>query len=409
MALHPSELHISDYTYHLPEERIARFPLQERDQSKLLVYSGGRLTEDVYRNISAHLPEGSLLVFNNTRVIPARVFFYNANGGKVEIFCLEPEGRVSDMASAMSRAGSTRWKCLVGRASKWKEKVLTLQHQHLALTAELVERQDDNFIVAFKWQPEQLTFAEVLELAGAMPIPPYLKRESELSDRQRYQTIYAKYDGSVAAPTAGLHFTPAVMQSLATRHIATAEVTLHVGAGTFKPVKSETLGGHQMHAELTDVSGATIKQLIQQLQAGEAPVVAVGTTSLRTLESLYWMGVKAAEQPGATLQELEITQWDPYRLTAALPAAKALEHLLEWMHRTRNERLLAPTQILIAPPYRLKVARAIVTNFHQPNSTLLLLVAACVGEDWKKLYDYALQHDFRFLSYGDGSLLFARQ
>ncbi|MFN8297638.1 MAG: S-adenosylmethionine:tRNA ribosyltransferase-isomerase [Chitinophagales bacterium] len=408
MAQHPSEIHISDYTYQLPEERIARYPLEERDQSKLLVYKQGQLQEDVYRNISQHLPEGSLLVFNNTRVIPARVFFYNANGGKVEVFCLEPAERMNDMASAMSRAGTTRWKCLVGRASKWKEKVLTLRHAELELSAELVDRDADNFIIEFRWAPEALTFAEVLEKAGAMPIPPYLKRESDVSDRQRYQTIYAKYDGSVAAPTAGLHFTPAVMERLAQKHIGTTEVTLHVGAGTFKPVKSETLGGHQMHAELTDVSVSTIQQLIEQLKTCKGPVVAVGTTSLRTIESLYWFGVKVHQRPAATLEELAVSQWDPYQLVTALSAEEALSEALKWLQRTGNERLLVPTQILIAPPYRLKVAQALVTNFHQPNSTLLLLVAATVGEDWKKLYDYALANDFRFLSYGDGSLLFAQ-
>lgn len=408
MAQHPSEIHISDYTYQLPEERIARFPLQERDRSKLLVYKDGELKEDIYRHIDEHLPAGSLLVFNNTRVIPARVFFYNAHGGKVEVFCLEPAERINDMASAMGRAGTTRWKCLVGRASKWKEKVLTLRHAEMELSAELVGRDADNFIVEFKWAPESLTFSEVLEKAGAMPIPPYLKRESEQSDRERYQTIYAKYDGSVAAPTAGLHFTPQVMQRLHAKGIATTEVTLHVGAGTFKPVKSETLAGHQMHAELTDVSKEVISRLIQQLQEAKAPVVAVGTTSLRTIESLYWLGVKAKEYPNATLQQLEVSQWDPYRLTTGLPPAEALQEVLKWLERTGNERLLVPTQILIAPPYRFKIAQALVTNFHQPNSTLLLLVAATVGGDWKKLYDYALAHHFRFLSYGDGSLLFAQ-
>ncbi len=404
--MHPSEIHISDYTYDLPAERIAQYPLAERDASRLLVYRES-IKEDSFKNISAHLPEKSLLVFNNTKVVQARLFFTTATGAKVEVFCLEPSDEMRDMASAMSRMKSVRWKCLVGRASKWKEKVLKLQHNDFELAVELVGRDADNFIVEFNWLPEHLSFAEILDKAGVMPIPPYLHRQSEELDLTRYQTVYARYEGSVAAPTAGLHFTPAVLESLKERQISTAELSLHVGAGTFKPVKSETLKEHDMHFEMIDVPLAVMEKLHQQLEAA-LPVVAVGTTSLRTLESLYWMGIKAGAQQALLPEEMIVRQWDPYESTPPITAAVALKQLLKWMELHGLDRLNTKTQILISPPYRLKVAQALVTNFHQPNSTLLLLVAAVVGEQWRTLYDYALEHNFRFLSYGDSSLLFAK-
>ncbi|HLP21476.1 MAG TPA: S-adenosylmethionine:tRNA ribosyltransferase-isomerase [Chitinophagales bacterium] len=413
--MHPKELQIKDFTYDLPEERIARYPLAERDLSKLLIYSNGQIAEDVYKNVSEHIPAKSLLVFNNTRVIPARLFFKSATGAKIEIFCLEPAGE-TDLVSVMGRTKCVRWNCLVGRASKWKEKVLHHKTNDFTLSAEIIERTSDAFVIEFSWQPEALTFAEILDKTGMMPIPPYLKRDSEELDLSRYQTVYAKYEGSVAAPTAGLHFTKAIFNSLQAKNITSAEVTLHVGAGTFKPVKSETIEQHEMHAEVIDVTVELLQKIVAALKTSEvvktwdaAPkIIAVGTTSLRTIESLYWMGLKALQKPDITLEELEIKQWDVYDggLQETEPVA-ALNALIGWLQKNETDRLICKTQILIAPSYKLKIASALITNFHQPNSTLLLLVAAIVGDDWKKIYSHALQNNFRFLSYGDGSLLFA--
>lgn len=409
--MHPREIHINDYTYTLPDDKIARYPLEERDASKLLVYQSGTITESIYRNITDSLPENALLVFNNTKVIHARLFFENANGGKVEVFCLEPSEVNAEMASVMSRAKTIRWKCLIGRASKWKEKVLRKKTDDFELTAEMVDRTSDTFVVEFNWQPEQLTFAEILDKAGMMPIPPYLHRSSDKVDLTRYQTVYAKHKGSVAAPTAGLHFTEGVFESLKKKHIETTEVTLHVGAGTFKPVKSETMAGHEMHAEWIDVKKEFLEKLIEAT-GHQRPIIAVGTTSMRTLESLYWMGIKSKANPAASVGELEIKQWDAYEQMSHFSEkwnlSEVLSALLEWMNRNNMERILCRTQIMITPPYKPQIINALVTNFHQPHSTLLLLVAAVVGEDWRKIYDYALSHNFRFLSYGDGCLLFVK-
>lgn len=399
--LHPSQIRIEDYTYQLPDERIAKYPLAQRDQSKLLVFQQGNISEDVYTSLAAYIPENALLVFNNTKVVHARIFFETETGAKVEVFCLEPIGQ-PEMASAMSAKGTAKWKCMVGRASKWKEKVLTKQIGDITLTAELVERIPDAFVVEFNWQPESLTFAEVIDKAGVMPIPPYLKRNADEVDAERYQTVFAKYEGSVAAPTSGLHFTEEVFESLKVKGITTDEVTLHVGAGTFKPVKSETMEGHEMHQELIDVTQATI----QNLADNTGNIIAVGTTSLRTIESLYWMGVKALQSPDISLEDMEVKQWDAYKLSPA-DTKDALLALLHWMQDKNLQRIICKTQIIIAPPYHLKVAKGLATNFHQPNSTLLLLVAAVVGDKWKDIYAYAMNNRFRFLSYGDGSLLFA--
>lgn len=407
--MHPRELQIKNFTYDLPENKIAKYPLAERDLSKLLIYRDGKISEDVYRNIAEHIPENSLLVFNNTKVIHARLFFKSATGAKIEIFCLERAEENKEFASVMSKQKSVRWHCMVGRASKWKEKILEHSTADFILTAEIVERTSDAFIIEFAWTPEQLSFAEILDKSGMMPIPPYLKRDSEEIDLKRYQTVYAKHEGSVAAPTAGLHFTEAIFEKLKAKNISKEEVTLHVGAGTFKPVKSETMNEHEMHAELIDVTITTIQHLHETLQQS---IIAVGTTSLRTIESLYWMGVKAKLNPEISLQDLEITQWDAYEPTLQgskiYEASEILEALIFWMRKNEMERLICKTQIMIAPSYELKIANALITNFHQPNSTLLLLVAAVVGDDWKEVYKHALENDFRFLSYGDGSLLFAK-
>lgn len=406
--MHPKNISINNYTYHLPNEKIAAFPLPKRDSSKLLIYKEGRIQEDVYKNIADHIPEKSLLVFNNTKVIQARILFQKPTGGVIEIFCLEPYEAMNEYSTIMNKNGSVKWKCMIGGASKWKDGSLVkkIQKENGELKATLVEKLSDAYVVELSWQPANLSFAEVLEQSGDMPLPPYIKRRAEQSDKERYQTIYAKHDGSVAAPTAGLHFTESIFNSLAEKNISKTYVTLHVGAGTFKPVKAAVMEGHEMHAEWIDVTTDTIQQLIDN---SIYTIIAVGTTSLRTIESLYWMGVKTTLFPGIKMEHLSIHQWDVYEAPLAavnFSAATALTALLNRMKENNLQRIITTTQILISPGYQYKVAKAIITNFHQPQSTLLLLVAAVVGNDWKKIYQYALENDFRFLSYGDGSLLF---
>jgi S-adenosylmethionine:tRNA ribosyltransferase-isomerase len=400
---------MENFSYNLPEENIAKYPLKERDQSRLLIYQDRSLSEDIYRNIARHLPEGSLLVFNNTRVVEARLFFRKVTGGVIEIFALEPHDDFGNVATAMKQKGNVWWKCLIGGAGKWKrgqvmQKQLDHAGEHIHLAAEIVEKYPDYFTVQFSWTPPTLTFEEILHLSGVIPIPPYLKRETEVSDLNRYQTVYASQPGSVAAPTAGLHFTENVFNSLKTRRIETEFVTLHVSAGTFMPVKSHTLAGHQMHAEYINITPSVLQKLIDRPQ----PVFAVGTTSLRTLESIYWMGVKCFLNPAIGYEELSIKQWEVYESLddISIDNQTALQALLNWMKVNSPQNLLIKTRILIAPPYQTKMIRGLVTNFHQPNSTLLLLVAAIIGEEWKKVYEYALSENFRFLSYGDGCLLY---
>jgi S-adenosylmethionine:tRNA ribosyltransferase-isomerase len=406
MTMHPKKISIKDYTYDLPEEKIARYPLSLRDASKLLIYQKGKITEDVYSNLDTHLPEDSLLVFNDTKVVEARILFQKLTGGAIEIFCLEPGDQYPDITLAMSQKGTVQWKCLVGGASKWKrgqllEKKLATGDKEVILHGKYIERRSDYFIIELSWSPASMSFAELLHHAGAIPLPPYLNRKPEITDAERYQTIYAQMDGSVAAPTAGLHFTDALFKKLGEKNIQPTFITLHVGAGTFKPVKSETLEDHDMHAEFIDVTKDSIETILQHTSH---KIIATGTTSLRTLESLYWLGVKTILFPDQT--ELQLTQWEPYELSDKnIPVETALKSLLDWMEKNKKERLITRTQILIAPGYRIKMIDGLLTNFHQPNSTLLLLVAALTGGDWRKIYDYALTNDFRFLSYGDGSLL----
>ena len=408
--MHPKDISILDYTYELPEEKIAIFPMSERKDAKLLIYKAGNLQEDQYKNIAQYLPANSLLVFNDTRVIQARILFQKATGGVIEIFCLEPNETINEYSLLMAQKERIRWKCLIGGASKWKEgdlvKNFTVQGEPAELRAQLIEKTTDAYVVELSWKPAHLSFAEIIEQAGDTPLPPYIKRKASAIDKDRYQTVYAKQDGSVAAPTAGLHFTPSIFSTLAAKNIKTEYVTLHVGAGTFKPVKAALLQDHPMHAEWLDVSSQTIHQLKDNI---DNSIIAVGTTALRTLESLYWMGVKAALQPEIKLSELMIQQWDVYGddlYNCQLTPSAAFDALLKWMKINLCERLIVQTQILIAPGYRYRVVKAIVTNFHQPQSTLLLLVAAAIGEDWKKVYQFALENNYRFLSYGDGSLLF---
>jgi S-adenosylmethionine:tRNA ribosyltransferase-isomerase len=399
--MHPKEISILDYSYELPEEKIARYPLNERDQSKLLIYQKGAISEDTYGRLDKHLPAGSFLVFNQTKVVEARLLFLKATGGVIEVFCLEPHEKYPDISTAMHQQRKVWWKCLVGGASKWKHgMVLTKKVGDVVIEASIIDRSSEAFIIELTWNNE-MSFAEILHRVGAVPLPPYLHREPETEDNERYQTIYAREEGSVAAPTAGLHFTGGMFERLKANNISTSFVTLHVGAGTFKPVKARTMEEHEMHAEFVDVELGFIETLLSNLHQ---PVVAVGTTSLRTIESLYWMGVKL-QQPGGQLGDIAVQQWDPYELKTNLPATEALTTLINWMRKNEMQRLITKTQIIIAPGYELKVASGLITNFHQPQSTLLLLVAAIIGKDWKKVYQYALEHDFRFLSYGDGSLL----
>lgn len=405
---HPKHISILDYTYQLPDERIALRPLPERDASRLLIYQNGKIRENTYRHIADYIPEASMLVFNNTRVINARLNFLRSTGGRIEIFCLEPAGDIPEYQTVMNSTGSAAWYCLVGNAAKWKDdeilssRIGTVKEGEVVLHARKIKKTGDQFLIELSWEPASLHFAEILDMAGDIPLPPYIKRKTEEADKDRYQTIYAEQEGSVAAPTAGLHFTDRIFQELDTKRISREYVTLHVGAGTFKPVKADKMESHDMHAEWIDVSADTIKKLM--LQKGR--IIAVGTTSLRTLESLYWMGVKAHLDPDK--KDLSISQWDAYEeplSTCQLGLEEALQSLLNWLQRHQRNRLFTQTQILIAPGYCFRVASALVTNFHQPQSTLLLLVAAAIGDDWKKVYQYALDNGFRFLSYGDGSLL----
>ncbi len=410
---HPSLLHIADFNYELPEHKIARYPLEQRDQSKLLIWESGSIRENTYANIANELPSESLLVFNNTKVVEARLLFQKPTGGLIELFCLEPADQYEDITTAMLQRGSVQWKCLVGGAKKWKEGALEFsdssnspEKKLLKFFAKKIAALPDCFLIEFSWEPAELSFAEVLHIAGDIPLPPYLNRATEASDKERYQTIYAKHDGSVAAPTAGLHFTETVFSKLSEKNIRKAYVTLHVGAGTFKPVKAEQMKDHEMHAEFIDVSSETIEQLIAYLDKG---IIAVGTTSLRTLESLYWIGVKTIRNPLVTAAGLQVTQWEPYEnIPKAYTATESLQSLLEWMQKNNATRIITKTQIIIAPGYEFKIIRALITNFHQPQSTLLLLVSAIVGENWKKIYQYALANEYRFLSYGDGSLLWVK-
>ncbi|MCX6208439.1 MAG: S-adenosylmethionine:tRNA ribosyltransferase-isomerase [Bacteroidetes bacterium] len=406
--MNPKEIRISDFTYHLPEEKIAKHPLEKRDESKLLVYQNenGDIKTSNYKKIASEIPENSLLVFNNTKVVEARLLFTKNTGSVIEIFCLEPDDKYSDITTAMLQKQRVYWKCLIGGAKKWKEEILlkTIEDNEtfFELTAKKIEKRNDYFLVELSWNDEQLSFAEVLHFAGKIPLPPYLNREVEDGDKETYQTVYAKYDGSVAAPTAGLHFSEFIFKSLEQKKIAVDYVTLHVGAGTFKPVKAETMQEHEMHSEFIDVDINTIKNIINNLSN---KIIVVGTTSLRTIESLYWIGVKASQQSIGNVQQLNIDQWDCYELPQNIEPKIALENLVNWMLMNNHSKLMAKTQIIIAPGYELKIANGLITNFHQPNSTLLLLISAIVGDDWRKIYNYALENEYRFLSYGDGSLL----
>jgi len=403
--MHPKDLRIEDYTYTLPDDRVAKYPLPERDASKLLIYKKGIITEDIYRNITNHIPAGTLMIFNKTKVVNARLLFRKPSGSIIEVFCLAPHSRYADIQTAMLQKGKVEWECLIGGASKWKHgMVLQMTHDnpHFTLSARIMERNQGAYILRLEWDNEQLTFAEVLHYAGKVPLPPYLHRDADIGDEARYQTVFATEEGSVAAPTAGLHFTGEVMQYLKEKNIESAFVTLHVGAGTFKPVKSLTMEEHDMHAEWIEVTFDTIQQVADAL---ERKVVAVGTTSLRTLESLYWIGNKLANGIEPDMQGIAVNQWEPYETPINHTAKEALNALMAYMQSRQVTKLVTRTRILIAPGYTFRIVHGLVTNFHQPQSTLLLLVAALIGREWRGVYDYALNNDYRFLSYGDGCLL----
>ncbi|MDB5231189.1 MAG: S-adenosylmethionine:tRNA ribosyltransferase-isomerase [Chitinophagaceae bacterium] len=396
---------IEAFDYPLPEEKIARYPLKERDESRLLIYRSGNLDEDQYNNISAHIPPGSFLVFNNTKVVEARLLFEKQTGSIIEIFCLEPAEIYADITTAMTQKNKVHWKCLVGGAKKWKEeklqKIIQYGDKEIILTAIKEAKRSDHFIIYFEWNGEA-SFAEILHAAGAIPLPPYLNRSAEKEDTERYQTIYALHDGSVAAPTAGLHFTQEVFESLKAKNIQSDYVTLHVGAGTFKPVQSDSIKDHEMHAEFIDVNISFIENLLSTLSNN---IIAVGTTSLRTIESLYWIGNIIHRNPDSSINDLYVTQWMPYEKKEKISAEMALKNIIDWMKKNNTQQLVTKTQIMIVPGYEFKIINGLITNFHQPKSTLLLLVAALIGESWKKVYNYALENNFRFLSYGDGCLL----
>jgi S-adenosylmethionine:tRNA ribosyltransferase-isomerase len=407
----PSQLRIQDFHYDLPAGRIAPEPLADRAASKLLVSRQGIITDRTFRDLPGELPPASLLIFNDTRVVRARLLAQRPTGGVVELFCLEPVAPHRAIEPALQQTAACTWRCLVGNGRRWKSGAVTLDFSFAGQPATLTavrqaHEASGESLIDFSWTPSSLPFAEVLRAAGHLPLPPYLHRPDTAADAVRYQTVYAAHEGAVAAPTAGLHFTPEVLADLAARGMASGYVTLHVGAGTFQPVKAETMADHPMHAEPIIVQASLLRQLLGHRPQ---PVIAVGTTSLRTLESLYWLGAALARQPASTSAELRVSQWQPYAALApgeAEVAPKAaLQALLNHLEATGSAAVEASTQLLIAPGYRFRLVQGLITNFHQPESTLLLLVAALLGPGWRQVYDHALRHGYRFLSYGDSSLL----
>ena len=397
-------IHIADYDYGLPDERIAKYPLTERDQSKLLIYKDGCISQGQFSQLPNIIEPNHLLVFNNTRVIPARLKFQKPTGANIEIFCLEPVDPAEYQVAFQSH--QCTWKCIVGNLRRWKDDTLYKTMGNNGKTVTLKAIKTANYgthqHIRFSWNDDTLTFSEVIEMAGVTPIPPYLNRESEAIDRDRYQTVYSRIKGSVAAPTAGLHFTDTLLKSLIGNGVSLAELTLHVGAGTFKPVQSETITEHEMHTEFLSITSKTLRDLSDN----HGKIVAVGTTTLRTLESLYWIGMKMGKGAFTNEDVPHLDQWDAYHLEANLSYPEALRILLDYMETHSLNELYATTQIMIAPGYKIRSIKALITNFHQPKSTLLLLVSAITGERWKDIYRYAMENDFRFLSYGDSSIIF---
>lgn len=413
-------IHISDYNYDLPDSRIAKFPVSPRDTSKLLIYRHGEISDDIFYNLPKYLPQKSLMVFNNTKVIQARMHFRKETGALIEVFLMEPAAP-TDYELMFQTRGECSWLCMVGNLKKWKEGSLvrTFDVAGSTINFKATMRRDiidaksggTNYWVDFAWDNPQVSFAEILDAVGELPIPPYLNRETQDSDKMTYQTVYSKIKGSVAAPTAGLHFTDKVLAAIDAAGVRREELTLHVGAGTFKPVKSEEIDGHTMHTEYVCVRRDTLQTLLDY----DCCAIAVGTTSVRTLESLYYMGVKLEANPDAAEEDLHVCQWEPYEKADGTPVGgnlidgitpqKAISNIIAWLDKNNLKTLHSSTQIIIAPGYEYKIVKVLVTNFHQPQSTLLLLVSAFLKGDWRNVYDFALSHDFRFLSYGDSSIL----
>lgn len=406
MKTEAENIFIKDYDYNLPHERIAEFPLPQRDQSKLLIYQNGLIKDDYFFNLHEYLPSESTLILNNTRVIEARILFQKPTGGVIEIFCLEPFQQ--SIEQSLSSQGCVQWQCLIGGASKWKsgqilQKKVTICDEAIELKARYIAKHTDDFIIEFSWQTQH-SFAEVLHAAGAIPLPPYIKRNVTEEDKERYQTIFSKQEGSVAAPTAALHFTENVFQKLSEKTIHRAYITLHVGAGTFKPVKTETVAEHEMHREPFSVSIDVLRRILCSKK-----IIAVGTTSLRTLETIYWLGVKLVH--GLIKDEWILEQWEAYELEkqfAPISLEESLQAIINWLEQSHQTELHCQTSLIIVPGYQFRIPDGLITNFHQPQSTLLLLVSAFIGNDWKKVYQHALNTNYRFLSYGDSSLLWRK-
>lgn len=406
MKIEAQNILIKDYGYNLPQERIAEFPLNRRDQSKLLIYENGQISEDYFYNLHHHIAKESTLILNNTRVIEARILFHKPTGGVIEIFCLEPFQK--SIEQSLASVGNVQWQCLIGGASKWKhgqvlQKEILIDEEPVRLTAHYISKQADSFIIEFSWITQH-AFAEVLHAAGAIPLPPYIRRNVTEEDKERYQTIFSRQEGSVAAPTAALHFTENVFQNLSEKNIDAEYVTLHVGAGTFKPVKTETVAEHEMHKEPFHISIDVLKKILSSKK-----IVAVGTTSLRTIETIYWLGVKLVN--GLIEDEWNLQQWEPYDLEKNYPAIsvkESLQALIDWLSANKQSEVHCETSLIIVPGYKFRIPDGLITNFHQPQSTLLLLVSAFIGEDWRKVYQHALDNNYRFLSYGDSSLLWRK-
>ena len=402
--MNPRDIRISDFTYSLPDERIAQHPLADRDKSKLLLYRNGNIQDHTFQDIANLLPADSLIVFNTTRVVRARIIMRRASGAEIEIFCTDAADASSGFIDTLVRKSEVTIKAFTGNSKRWKDgETLEVQKDGIVLSASKIEPVNDQWKIRLSWNNAALNFAEILELFGNIPLPPYMKRNEETEDGIRYQTVYAEREGSVAAPTAGLHFTNEVLEKIQLRNIKRADVTLHVGAGTFKPVKSELMKDHDMHREQIFFTRDLVLDLLNHLNTG---VTAVGTTAMRTLESIYWFGKQLVVEAGTYRNSVFVSQWEPYDSTVEVPVSVALRTVADWMQENNLSEVSGYTQIMIAPGYRFKIVSSLITNFHQPESTLLLLVAAFTGEDFRKIYDHALNNDYRFLSYGDSSLLY---
>jgi len=399
-----SGISIKDYAYELPDDKIAKYPLAERDESKLLVWKSGTIVDEQFKQLPEHLPSNSLLVFNNTKVIRARMHFLKETGARIEIFCLDPI-EPSDYQIAFQTTQSCVWKCMIGNQKKWKgerlKKIIHIDETEIELSAQQIDPENNKSLIRFSWNNPAFEFSRIIEQAGSLPIPPYLNRETEQSDLERYQTVYSKIKGSVAAPTAGLHFTDKIFKDLQKEGHKLAELTLHVGAGTFQPVKSETIEGNEIHAEIFYIQRDFLKKLLEP----PGKIIAVGTTSVRTLESIFWLGIQAINDPTININELKVSQWEAYENAhTSIQKKEALHALVDLMNKHKCDFLSASTQIIIVPGYTFQLTDGLITNFHQPQSTLLLLISAYLGDEWKTIYDHALKNNYRFLSYGDSNL-----